>query len=52
MVTCKINLFKIYNSRILSLLKALSNFFSKLRPVRIKSTKLEGDLKPILGSMG
>jgi hypothetical protein len=52
METCKLNLFKNYNSRILSLLNALSNSFSKLRPVRIKSTKLEGDLQPTLGSAG
>jgi len=55
METCKINLFKIYNSTISSLSKALSNFsnsFSKLRLVSIKSSKLEGDLQPILGSLG
>jgi hypothetical protein len=51
MKTCKINLFKIYNYRISSLSKApsnFSNFFSKLRSVSIKSTKLEGDLQSII----
>ncbi len=55
MKTCKINLFKIYNSTILSISKAFSNFsnfFSKLRLVSIKFTKLERDLQPILESLG
>ncbi len=55
METCKINLFKIYNSTILSFSKALSNFSnssSKLRLVSIKSTKLERDLQLILESLG
>jgi len=55
MKTCKINLFKIYNSTIWYVSKALSNFsnsFSKLRLVSIKSTKLERDLQPILESLG
>ncbi len=55
METCKINLFKIYNSTISSFSKALSNFSnssSKLRLVSIKSTKLERDLQLILESLG
>jgi hypothetical protein len=52
METCKINLFKIYNFKILSLLKAPSNSSFKLRSVWIKSMKLEGDLQPILWSVG
>jgi hypothetical protein len=50
METCKINLFKIYNSRISSLSKAFSNFSmssSKLRSVSMKITELEGDLQTI-----
>jgi len=55
METCKINLFKIYNSTISSFSKALSNFSnssSKLILVSIKSTKLERDLQLILESLG
>ncbi len=55
METCKINLFKIYNSTISSFSKAFSNFSnssSKLRLVSIKSTKLERDLQLILESLG
>jgi hypothetical protein len=52
MKTCKINLFKIYNSTILSLSKAPTNSSSKLKSVSIKSTKLKGDFQPILASLG
>ncbi len=47
--------FKIYNSTTSTLSKAPSSSFnssSKLRSFLIKSTKLEGGLQPILGSLG
>ncbi len=46
---------QIYNSTTLSLSKALSNSSnssSKLRSLSIKCAKLEGDLQPILRSLG
>ncbi len=46
--------FKIYNSTTSSLSKVpskSSNSFSKLISLSIKSTKLKGDLQPILGSL-
>jgi len=44
---------KNYNSTISSLSKTnSSNFKKKLRSLSIKSTKLERDLQPILGSLG
>jgi hypothetical protein len=55
METCKINLLKIYNSTTSSFSKALSNssnYCSKLRLVSTKSTNLDKDLQPILGSFG
>jgi hypothetical protein len=54
METCKINLFKTYNSKISSSSKAFPNFSnssSKLRLVSIKYTKLERDLQLILKSL-
>jgi hypothetical protein len=54
MEPCKINSFKIYNFTTLffSKVSSNSNFFSKLRLVSIKSTKLKVDLQTILGSLG
>jgi hypothetical protein len=46
---------KIYNFITSSFSKALSNSSnssSKLKSISIKSTKLKGDLQPILGSLG
>ncbi len=55
METCKINLFKIYNFTTSTFSKApsnSSNSSSKLRSVSTKSTKLDGDLQPILELLG
>ncbi len=55
METCFKILFKIDNSTTSSLSKVPSNSSNssfKLILVSIKSTKLKGDLQPILGSLG